>query len=84
MKLTSGSGPGDPFPSHSGGAEWKHKHNSGGDPSVSNGTKIKERQAHHEYVYLWNPPMRPSKAHVKQEAKQHTQRTSGVLRTEAS
>lgn len=41
-------GPGDPFPSHSGGAEWKHKHNSGGDPSVSNGTKIKERQAHHE------------------------------------
>ncbi|CAF9943089.1 MAG: hypothetical protein ALECFALPRED_010560, partial [Alectoria fallacina] len=41
-------GPGSPFASHSGGAEWWKDHQSGGGPPASNDTKIKKRQEHHE------------------------------------
>ena len=56
VKLTSNSGSGSPFASHSGGAEWWKDHQSGGGPPASNGTKIKERQEHHEYVHLSDRP----------------------------
>ncbi|KAF6218196.1 hypothetical protein HO133_006157 [Letharia lupina] len=40
--------PGAPFASHIGGAEWWKDRKSGGETPASNGTKLKEREAHHE------------------------------------